>query len=390
MKDKSFIKGVFAGAVPAILVAVVFNMLMLSKESAKQTDIDEATSRKINTIAKLVDTKFLFDIDDRKLEDELCRGYMNGLDDKYSTYYTKEEMEQVTQSSQGTYAGIGVTISTDASTGYIKIVEVNENGPAKEAGIQTDDVIVGVDGVRITLDNSSEISDSILGAVDTYVTLTIQRGGNEFEKKIKRAYIEYNYVYYEMLDNQIAYIYISRFTSATIGQFKIAVDNMIKDGAKGVIFDVRSNPGGTLESVVEMVDYLLPEGMIMSVKDKNGKGKEYKSTGAEAKLNIPCVILTNEKSASASEVFSGALKDRGYAKTVGVKTFGKGIVQSLYTLSDGSAVKLTVENYYTPNDVCIHGIGISPDVEIELDNDKAAEGIDVQLDKAVEVIEQMF
>lgn len=386
---KSFRKGLIAGIIPAVIVCIFVCMVIFVRERSNRVNLPESVIKKINAVEKLTDNKFLFDIDEEKLEESIVRGYMAGLNDVYSVYYNKEEVEELTQGMNGTYTGFGIGVYME--DGKLVIGSVSENGSAYEAGLMTDDIIIAVDGVKLTGTTLSELSAPLSGELGTTSTITVLRDGEEMNFDVTRKNLEYEYVGYEMLEDKIAYIGIRHFTNATINQFKEAVDSMIEDGAEAVIFDVRGNPGGTLQSVTQMLDYLMPKGLIMYAEDKTGKKTEYNSTGADAKLNIPCVILTDENSASASEVFSGALKDHGLAVTVGKNTFGKGIVQSVFTLYDGTAVKLTVEKYFTPNGTCIHEIGIAPDVEVELDKDKYInEGIDTQLNAAIEKIKEMM
>lgn len=389
LQDKSFKKGVICGIIPTLIISLMVCMAIFVRERSTRVRFSEETVKKLNTIQKLVENEFLFEIDDEKMEEALVRGYLTGLDDEYSVYYTKDEMEEITHGMNGTYSGIGVTVRLD--NGKLVVMDVTENGPAFEAGIKADDIIIAVDGITLTGTTIDEISKPLTGESGTTSKITVLRDGKELEFSVTRKNLEYNYVAYKMLDDKIAYIGITHFTAATVNQFKSAVDSMITDGAKAVIFDVRSNTGGTLSAVTQMVDYLIPKGLIMYTEDKKGNRNEYNSTDADAKLNIPCVVLTDEYTASASEVFSGALKDHGLAVTVGKNTFGKGIVQSVISLYDGSAVKFTIERYFTPNGTCIHEIGIAPDVEAELDKDKLInEEIDTQLEAAIEKIKEMM
>lgn len=386
--DKSFRRGVITGIIPTLIVCIVACIAIYVRCKAGSVKLSADTIKKINSVTQIIDSQFLFDVDEKKIETGIIKGYMNGLEDKYSTYYTKEEMEEISQGMQGTYSGFGIGIAF--VDGQLVVKTISEGGPAEKAGIQVEDIIIAVDGVKLSGTTIDEISAPLEGSAGTTSTITVLRNGKEVNLDITRQNIENTYVKYVMLEDKIAYIGISHFTNATVGQFKKAVDTMIAEGAEAVIFDVRNNLGGTLDSVIGIVDYLLPNGLVMYTENKNGKRIEYNSTNADAKLTIPSVILTNEKTASASEVFSGALKDHGYAKTVGKNTFGKGIVQSIYKLYDGSAVKITYERYFTPRGVCIHEIGIAPDVEVELDTDKLMnDRVDTQLNAAISTVKEL-
>lgn len=387
LDSKSFRKGVIAGIIPAILICVFVCIAIFIRERSRSVNVPNSTVKKINAIEKLINSKFLFDVDNAKIEDGIALGMLSALGDEYSTYYSKEEMDSVTNSMNGTHGGFGVLVY--AEDGQLVISEVSEDGGAYEAGLKANDIIIAVDGQKLTGNTIDELSGPLDGEIGQKSTVTVLRDGKELNFEITRKAIEYTYVRYGMVEDEVAYISIKRFTNATINQFKTAIDKIHEEGAKYVIIDVRSNPGGTLQSVLAMADYLMPEGLIMYVEDKNGKRTEYNSTAAGAKLDIPCVILTDENTASAAEVFSGALKDHGLAITVGKNTFGKGIVQSVFSLYDGSAVKLTVEKYFTPNGTCIHQIGIAPNVEVELDKDKLVnEGIDTQFERALEEVKK--
>lgn len=387
---KSFRKGLISGIVPVLIIAVLVNILVYRNMTSKRIEVSKDTATKINKIAELIDDKYLFDYEKEDIETAIIKAYVSGLGDPYSEYYTEEEFEQIGQSAAGSYCGVGVYVTYDEDGRGIKILQVIEGGPAEDAGLEDGDIITAIDGNAIELDNFELATSPLAGEEGTKVTVTILRNGKEKDYELTRSVIKQNYVKSGMLDNNIGYVYLAQFTASAVEQFENAVDELKKNGAESIIFDLRDNPGGVLNGAVSILDYLLPEGLIAYVEDKYGNRTDYKSTDGTDELDIPCVVLVNENSASASELFTGALKDRGYATVVGKKTFGKGIVQSLFSLGDGSGLKITVERYFTPNGVCIHGTGIEPDIEVEYDEDKFNEdGTDTQLEAAIEYLENL-
>lgn len=387
---KSFKKGLISGIVPVLIIAVLVNILVYRNMTSKRIEVSKDTVTKINKISELIDDKYLFDYKKGDIETAIIKAYVSGLGDPYSQYYTKEEFEQIGQSAAGSYCGVGVYVTYDENGRGIKILQVIEGGPAEDAGLEEGDIITAIDGNAIVLDDFDMATSPLAGEEGTKVTVTILRNGKEKDYELTRSVIKQNYVKSRMLDNNIGYVYLAQFTASSVEQFKNAVEELKKDGAESIIFDLRYNPGGVLNGAVSILDYLLPEGLIAYVEDKYGNRKDYKSTDGTDELDIPCVVLVNENSASASELFTGALKDRGYATVVGKKTFGKGIVQSLFALGDGSGLKITVERYFTPNGVCIHGTGIEPDIEVEYDKDKFYEdGTDTQLEAAIDYLENL-
>lgn len=387
---KSFRKGLISGIVPVLIIAVLVNILVYRNMTSKRIEVSKDTVTKINKIEELIDDKYLFDYKKEDIEAAIIKAYVSGLGDPYSEYYTEEEFEQIGQSAAGSYCGVGVYVTYDEDGRGIKILQVIEGGPAEDAGLEEGDIITAIDGNAIELDNFELATSPLAGEEGTKVTVTILRNGKEKDYELTRSVIKQNYVKSAMLDNNIGYVYLAQFTASAVEQFENAVDELKKNGAESIIFDLRDNPGGVLNGAVSILDYLLPKGLIAYVEDKYGNRTDYKSTDGTDELDIPCVVLVNENSASASELFTGALKDRGYATVIGKKTFGKGIVQSLFSLGDGSGLKITVEKYFTPNGVCIHGTGIEPDIEVEYDEDKFNEDrTDTQIEAAIEYLENL-
>lgn len=393
---KLYKKGIRTGAaigalsvllVCAIAVGIIFSLNYERKVKADRTTLalgDNVTS-KINELTGIVDSLFLYDYDKDEMADNIYKAVMSSLDDPYSKYYTAEEYKELSASTEGVYYGIGATVTLN-DDGYVRIVQTQEGSPAEEAGILAEDVITEVAGENVKGMKLDDIVSRMKGEEGTSVTLTIVRGDETLKTDVTRRKIDSVLVTGKMLDNNIGYIAISQFEGVTLEQFNNVFDDLKEQGMQGLIIDVRGNPGGRLDTVTDILDRLLPEGLIVYMQDKNGKREEIRSD-EECDLDVPCAVLVNGNSASASEVFSGALQDYGLAGIIGTQTFGKGIVQSIYKLDDGSAVKLTTQDYYTPNGNNIHGIGITPDEVVELDEDAyKQDGTDTQLDAAVRYI----
>ncbi len=359
-----------------------------------KTGSNTAVIQKINKLESLIDKFYMEDVEDSKLADGIYKGLLASLGDPYSCYYTADEYKALMESSSGVYCGIGATVSQDVTTGIISIVKPFVNGPAYEAGILPGDIVYKVNGEEVTGKDLTEVVSRIKGEEGTKAEITIVREGKTepIEFSIPRKTVEVPTIEYEMLDNKIGYIAISEFDEVTAEQFRKAIDDLDKKGQKGLVVDIRNNPGGLLDTVVDMLDRMLPKGLIVYTEDKYGTREEKFSDGKE-EFNKPLAVLINGNSASASEIFAGAIQDYKRGTIVGTTSFGKGIVQSIIPLYDGTAIKVTVSKYYTPNGKNIHGIGISPDVKAEL-NDKLKQQVviekkdDNQLQKAIEIIKK--
>ncbi len=354
---------------------------------------NEAVMEKINKLETLIDQYYMEDVEEDTLAEGIYKGLLSSLGDPYSCYYTKEEYKALMESSSGVYCGIGATVSQNANTGVISIVKPFVNGPAYEAGLLPGDIVYKVNGEEVTGKDLSEVVSRIKGEEGTSAKITVIREGEseQMEFSIPRKTIEVPTIEYEMLDNKIGYIAISEFDKVTAEQFCKAIDDLDKQGQKGLIVDVRNNPGGLLDTVVDILNRMLPKGLVVYTEDKYGSREEKFSDGKE-EFDKPLAVLINGNSASASEIFAGAIQDYKRGTIVGTTSFGKGIVQSIIPLFDETAVKITVSKYYTPNGKNIHGIGIEPDVTVEL-KDKLKQQVviekeeDNQLQKAIEIIE---
>ena len=351
---------------------------------------DENVGQKLAVLEDTIGKYFWKDVEEETLEDGLYRGLLDALDDPYSVYYTSEELIALQQQTEGIYYGIGAYIQ-DGDAGYVQISRVIKNTPAEASGLMQGDYIYKVNDEDMQGKDKSYVVSKIKGEEHTYVKMTVIRenAAEPIEIDVERRKIENPTVEYEMYDNGMAYIQITEFDLVTTGQFESAYEQAKTEGMRGLIIDLRSNPGGNLSTVCDISRMLLPEGLIVYTEDKYGKREEYTCNG-ENKIAVPLVVLTNGYSASASEILAGAVKDYGIGKLVGTTTFGKGIVQKVIDLSDGSAIKLTVSSYFTPNGNNIHGIGIEPDVEIPFDAELYKNGTDNQLEKAKEVLADMM
>ncbi|MDD6178919.1 MAG: S41 family peptidase [Clostridium sp.] len=415
-QDKSgkfFWGGLFTGLIMSLLVVssvYVVNRIQYAhksgqtvglhtrEESQENTDGESVTGEAVNedTVAKMkvienvIDTYFYKeDVDKDAMVDGIFKGMVESLGDPYSEYYSKEELESLYQDSFGVYYGVGAYVSLDTATGLAKVSGIIADSPAEEADLRAEDIIYKVDDVDVTGMSLQETVSLIKGDENTTVKLTLIRDGKEIEKEVTRRKVESPTVKFEMLDDGMAYIQITEFDTVTVDQFTEAMAMARGNDMKGLILDLRSNPGGNLSSVVSIAKQMLPKGLIVYTEDRDGNREEYSCDGSK-ELDVPMVVLVNGNSASASEILAGAIKDYGIGTLVGTTTFGKGIVQRPIELSDGSAVKLTISSYYTPNGINIHGIGIEPDVECEFDSERyySDKAYDNQLEKAKEVLLQ--
>lgn len=363
-----------------------------ASEMLASTAITPEMIEKMKVIEEVIDTYFYHeDIDRKLLEEGAYRGMVEALNDPYSEYFSKEDLEQLYNDSKGIYYGIGAYVSLDTGTGLAKVSGIIAQTPAEEADLRENDIIYKVDDKEVYGLTLTETVSLIKGDEGTTVKLTLIRDGLEIQKDVVRRKVESPTVNSEMFDNGIAYIQITEFDAVTVEQFTEALAVAKGSDMKGLILDLRSNPGGNLSAVVEIARMMLPEGMIVYTEDRDGNRDEYTSDGTK-QLQVPMVVLVNGNSASASEILAGAIKDYGIGTLLGTKTFGKGIVQRPIELSDGSAVKLTISSYYTPNGINIHGVGIEPDEVCEFDSERyySEEKYDNQLERAKELLGTMI
>ena len=400
MSDKrKFVNGLLSGLLLAVIIvsatfagreAVAAWKEHKGTESAAADEVVNArTMQKLQLIEELIEENYALDmVDTKAMENGLYQGLVGSLDDPYSVYYSAEEMEAQQEKLDGVYYGIGAYVRLDEELGLARLGEIFDGSPAQESGLLEGDLIMRVDGQYTKNMSLDDVVGLIKGEEGTKVVLTIMREGeaDTREVEVERREVPKQTVSYEMLDHKIAYIRITEFDKVTVDQFTDAMAMAKGSGMLGLILDLRNNPGGNLAAVIDVARKLLPKGLVVYTEDKAGKRQDYNCDG-ENELTVPMVVLVNEGSASASEVLAGAIKDYEKGKLLGTTTFGKGIVQKYLSISDGSAVKLTTSKYYTPKGSNIHGIGIRPDEELELDYERyIEEGYDNQLERAKEIL----
>lgn len=393
MKDKKgFLQGALCGALAILLVAGLISCGMgtYGIRLGGQKHSGEIEN-KISGLRELIDARYLGEVDDSELEEGLYKGLISGLEDPYSVYYDEEETKKLVEATEGEYDGIGAVLTQNMDTGIVTLVQIYEGSPAMEAGLKDDDILYKVGDMEVTGMDLTEVVSHIKGEKGTEVSLTVLRGENNEEVTVTavRNTIQAQTIEYEMKDDKIGYIAVSEFDLVTYAQYKDALTDLEGEGMKGLIVDLRNNPGGNLSTVCEMLDLMLPEGLIVYTEDKEGNREEMESD-EESQFHLPMVVLMNGNSASASEIYAGAIQDYGIGKIVGTQSYGKGVVQQIFDLKDGTCVKLTIAEYFTPKGRNINGTGITPDVEVEYEKNEEDPEADNQLDKAVEVLKEQL
>ncbi len=372
----------------AVSVAVTFiltSFFSLQSFNTKVMDVNEKAKKytALQTLDNIVRESYFGVIDEETLEDGILKGYVDGINDKYSRYLTEEEYLTEQNENSGTLVGLGLTLAEDAS-GYIRISEILSSSPASDLGIMQNDLIIKIDGVDVKEMGFSAAADNMKGTEGSTISLTIRRNGKDTDYKFTRRAIVVNSVESEMLGSFIGYIKINSFKENTPEQFIAALERLTVNGAKSLIFDVRDNSGGLVSALEECLDPLLPEGIIATSEYKDGH-TETLIYSDSSELSIPMAVIVDKKTASAAELFAASLRDFGKAAIVGEQTYGKGVMQDITELDDGGAVVLTVAEYKTVYSECYDGIGITPDYPVENGDD----GNDMQYNKAVEVVQQM-
>jgi len=407
--NKRFLNGVLCG----VFVTIIFGMILFYgndrlreyvsvsaeteeisvEDSGNILNIDKADiQKKVENIEAVINQYYLDNIDTEQVENQMYKGLVAGLGDPYASYYTAEELQKMQESTAGQYVGIGATLTQDKNTGIISIVRCFEGTPSEQAGLLPGDIIYKLNDTEVTGMDLNTVVTMIKTEEGATIRLSIARDGETdyLEFDVERQEVKIPTVTYKMLEGKTGYIAITEFDTITEEQFNTALAELEAQGMEKLIIDLRNNLGGVLQTVCNMLEQMLPEGLIVYTENKDGERTEYKSDGKH-QFQKPLAVLINENSASASEIFAGAIKDYGIGTLVGTTTYGKGIVQRIVNLDDGTAVKLTIAKYYTPNGNDIHGKGIEPDVEVELnDNLKQKTEIekeeDNQLQKAIEIL----
>ena len=357
--------------------------------SANNTNKD--ISSKLTKYREIIDKYFLGDVDDEKLEEGAIKGYIEGLGDPYTEYISKEDMDTYLDDTMGNFVGIGIYMIKNTQYDKIQVLSTIKGGPAEKVGIQAGDLIVSVDGVEYKASDMTVASNNIKGEAGTKVVVEILRGAETIKYEITREKVKVNQVEGKVISNNIGYIQFTSFDETTAEDFKAKYEELAKQNIKSLIIDLRNNGGGIVDQALEIADYMTDKDSVLLYEvDKNNKETVRKSKN-DAIINMPIIILTNENTASASEILAGALKDLGKAKTVGTTTYGKGVIQQILKLSDGSGLKVTIEEYQTPNRNKIHKVGIEPDEKVELPESlqnslSIKESEDTQLQKAIEML----
>lgn len=363
------------------------NKHLLLSASTESKDI----ANSLDKYKAILNKYYLGEIDEEKLKEGAIKGYIEGVGDKYTEYISKEEMQEYMEDTKGNFVGIGIYMIQDKKTDKIMIVAPIKNSPAEKAGVQAGDLILAVDGQECTANDMNTISSKIKGEAGTTVKLKLQRGNDTLELEIKRESVTVNPVESKMLESNIGYIKFTSFDENTSEDFKKNFETLQKQGAKSLIIDLRNNGGGIVGEALKIADYMTEKDSVLLYEvDKENKEVVKKSENAPI-INMPVILLTNENTASSSEILAGALKDLGKAKIVGTKTYGKGVIQEILTLPDGSGIKITTEKYLTPNKTEINKVGIEPDEKVELPENlenilEVEEKDDTQLQKAIQML----
>ena len=357
--------------------------------SAKTNNKD--ISKKLNQYREIIDKYYLGDVDETKLEEGAIKGYIEGLDDPYTEYISKEDMDSYLDDTMGNFVGIGIYMIKNTKYDKIQVLSTIKGSPAEEAGIQSGDLIVSVDGIEYKADDMTAVSNKIKGEEETKVTVELLRGSENIKYELTRSKVKVNQVEGKVLSNDIGYIKFTSFDETTAEDFKKQYQELAKKNIKSLIIDLRNNGGGIVDQALEIADYIADKDSVLLYEvDKNNK-ETVRKAKTDPIINMPIVILTNENTASASEILAGALKDLGKAKTVGTTTYGKGVIQQILKLNDGSGLKITIEEYQTPNKNKINKVGIEPDEKVELPDSVESiftikESEDTQLQKAIDML----
>jgi carboxyl-terminal processing protease len=377
-------------ALACAITFIVTSFFSLQGFNEKVQAVNEKAEKyeRLEALDTYIRENYYTDLDEDSLMDGLLKGYVEGLDDPYSQYLTSEEYQALMEKESGQTVGIGVTV-TESEEGYIQIIEVQENSPAEDAELQADDLIIAVEGEDVQALGFDEAVDRVRGEEGTTVRLTIRRNGQDSDKVITRRTFDTITVKGQLLSSSIGYIRISSFRENTAEQFQDTLDTLLANGAEALIFDVRDNGGGLLSSLEKMLDPLLPEGVIATATYSGGNTETIVYSD-DSELDLPMIVLVNENTASAAELFSASLRDFGKAQLVGVTTYGKGVMQVTRAMEDGGGLTLTVATYQTTRSECYQGVGLTPDIVVETGEDTVISNVDPatdpQLSKAIALL----
>lgn len=387
-----FLVGIAVGIVIAMAGLAVYGLVtykrMMDITSGQTAYSYDSYEDKVNSILQYLGAYYNGDIDEQALEDSIASGVLDGIGDKYAKYYSKAEFQRMMEDSSGEYSGVGISVIMN-DDGRIEVYKVFPETPAEAAGVHATDIIVEADGVR-NFEDLDALVAIVRGEEGTTVDLTFARGEEEYQVTLERKTIITPSVEVKMLEDNIGYLAISSFDKATVSQFNDALKALEDQGMEALIIDVRDNPGGDYDAVVAMADRVLPAGTIITTRNKEGIVRE-ETSDEEHQVRVPMAVLINANTASASELFSGAIQDYHLGYIVGETSYGKGVVQSIFRLNDGSGMKFTTEKYYTPSGRCVDGEGVIPDYAVEIPQEAYEDGViteeeDLQLQKAIELL----
>lgn len=403
LKKQRIYKTIMLVALTAFLTCILTTMYIANKYDLRSGEgtisslinsdsegTDNLTTS-LNNIKKLLEKYYLNDIDEQKAIDGAISGYVSALGDQYTEYIPAKEMKEYTENIMGNYVGIGIYMVKNTEKNVIEILTPIKESPAEEAGILPGDIIVSVDGVEYAGDDMTTAANNIKGEEGTTVKLELLRGTEKLEFEITRKKINTNPVIEEKLENNIGYLEISSFDEGTAKDFKDKFEDLKKQGIKSLIIDLRNNGGGLVDEALQIADYIVTKGKDLLITVDKNQNEEIKKAEQDVLIDMPIVVLVNENSASASEILAGALKDLDEATLVGTTTYGKGVIQQILSLRNGSGLKVTVEEYYTPNRTKINKVGIEPDEKVELPETVTNPLVvkkeeDTQLQKAIEIL----
>lgn len=389
--SKSFyVKSIILTIIITALVASMITIIVIN--NTESSNLIENIETKLKNIQGIIDSDYLGEIDENTVLDSTIKGYVSGLGDEYSEYFTKEELEEYKSDNiEGAYVGIGVYIIQDTEKNAIKVIAPIEGSPAEEAGIKPGDYIVKVDGEEVTGENITEATNKMKGEEGTKVKIQILRDDKTIDMEVERKNVKINHVESEVLEDNIGYLKISTFDEGCSEEFEQKLQDLQNKNIKSLIIDLRNNGGGIVDEALAIADLFTDKDVTLLItKDKNGN-EEIRKAQSDKKVDLPVIVLTNENTASASELLVGVLKDYNIAKSVGTVTFGKGVIQELLTLPDESGLKITTNEYYTPKGNKINKIGIEPDEKVELPDEyknvlDVPKDKDTQLNKAIELL----
>lgn len=393
-KTQRIYKTIMLVILTAAITFIVTSLVMYNvsgKESIKYIESTSSIGKTFQTFRNFIEKNYIGEIDDTQMLESAIKGYVAGLDDEYSEYITKEEMEEYMQEATGKYVGIGVYIMNNTETNQIVVIMPIKGSPAEEAGLKSGDVITKVDGINYTGEELSKASSALKKEEGTKAQIEILRDGEILNFEVERREVKVNHVEAEVIENKIGYIEISTFDEGCYDEFKQKWEELKKQNVTSLIIDLRNNGGGIVEESTNIADMMVEKNKTLLITASKNKEEEITKAKKEKVINVPIVFLVNENTASASEILTAAVKENNdNVKVIGTTTYGKGVIQTIFSLTDGSGIKLTTNEYYTPNHNEINKVGIKPDIEVELpegeDYYTVEKENDTQLKKAIEVL----